>query len=239
LSGIYDVVVNGDQRQSDMSATLWGTSVLRNGGGAWVGKWTGGIAAGGDEHHLYWTMKGTGDYAGLVYHGNGWFVEAGAGFTPDIQIVYAGWIETKDGSPVPPAPGPGSTPANWTPVVGIATMKETGYDTGYWPFDIEMSDRRVSGPLEGFLEESGSERSDGSIDYRAKATMTNENGVWEGPWGPGLRGPGRVEHFQYGASTGSGAYAGLTYHDFWHFMERRDYVAGDTFVVTGWIEEAQ
>ena len=51
------------------------------------------------------------------------FAESGEGFTSDIEIVGAGWIETTDGSPVPPAPGPGTTPANWTPVVGIATMK--------------------------------------------------------------------------------------------------------------------
>jgi hypothetical protein len=97
----------------------------------------------------------------------------------------------------------------------------------------------VSGLSEGYMEERGSERSDGSIDYRATGTMTKQDGVWEGAWGPGVRGPGRVEHFQYDSSTGSGAYAGLTYHSFWHYMERRDYVAGDTFIVTGWIEETE
>ena len=110
-----------------MSATVWGTSRLRNAGGTWVQRWTGGIAAGGDVHHVYGTYKGTGGYAGLVAHESGWFVEAGEGFTSDIQMVGAGWIETTDGSPVPPAPGPGTTPANWTPVVGIATLKNTAY----------------------------------------------------------------------------------------------------------------
>jgi len=240
LNGIYDVVINVDQRQSDMSATLWGTSVLRNRGGAWVGKWTGGIAAGGDEHHMYWTMKGTGDYAGLVYHGNGWFVEAGAGFTPDIQIVYAGWIETKDGSPVPMSPGPGSTPENWTPVVIRATFAEVGYDTGLFTLDTEASDPRVSGRLEGTLVPCGGDwtyRADGSVDYTGERTLTNESGTWGCPDMKGVRGPGTVEHFQYWLYSGSGAYADLAFHYLSHFMERQDYVTGDTLVDTGWIEE--
>ena len=128
LSGRWVVVFNVDQRQADMSGRLWGTIRLSNQGGTWVGKCTGGIAAAGDVHHCYASLKGTGGYAGLVSRSSGLFVEAGEGFTPDIQIVNAGWIETTDGSPVPPAPGPGSTPSNWTPVVGIATMKETAYD---------------------------------------------------------------------------------------------------------------
>ena len=133
LAGREDIVINCDQRQSDMSATVWGTSRLRNAGGTWVKRWTGGIAAGGDVHHFYGTLKGTGGYAGLVAHGSGWVAEAGEGFTSDLQIVGAGWIETADGSPVPPAPGPGTTPANWTPVVGIATLKNTAYSgPGPW-----------------------------------------------------------------------------------------------------------
>jgi hypothetical protein len=66
-----DVVINLDQRQADMSARMWGTSRLSNQGGTWIGKWTGGIAAGGDVHHLYITQKGTGDYAGLVSRSSG------------------------------------------------------------------------------------------------------------------------------------------------------------------------
>ena len=124
LAGTEEVVINVDQRQSDMSATMWGTSRLRNAGGTWVKRWTGGIAAGGDVHHFYGTLKGTGGYAGLVAHGSAWVAESGEGFTSDLQIVEAAWIETTDGSPVPPAPGPGTTPANWTPVVGIATLRD-------------------------------------------------------------------------------------------------------------------
>jgi hypothetical protein len=125
LAGTEQVVINVDQRQSDMSARLWGTSVLSNQGGTWVGDWTGDIASGGNVHHVHQAAKGTGGYAGLVAHFSGWFVEAGEGFTLDIQIVNAGWIESTDGSPVPLAPGPGTTPADWTPVVGIATTKDT------------------------------------------------------------------------------------------------------------------
>lgn len=239
LNGTYDVVINTDQRQDDMSATLWGTSVMRSKGGTWVGRWTGGIAAGGDGHHLYWTMKGTGDYAGLVYHGNGWFVEAGEGFTPDIQIVYAGWIEMKDGSPVPPAPGPGSTPPDLTPVVSIATFDQTAHEgPGPWILDVAASDSRVSGLSEGTLMETGDARSDDSVDYSGEWTLTNEAGTWESRL-LGVRGPGMVEHFQYVTGAGSGAYAGLISHELSHFLGRRDYVAGDTFIQTGWIEEAQ
>jgi hypothetical protein len=55
-----------------------------------------------------------------------------------------------------------------------------------------------------------------------------------------VRGPGpRFEHFMYWTSTGSGAYAGLTYHGFWRFMEPQPLKVGDTFVWTGFIEEAQ
>jgi len=243
LSGRYVVIFNVDQRQADMSGRWWGTSRLSNQGGTWVGKFTGGIAGGGDAHHCYATQKGTGSYAGLVSHSSGWFVEAGEGFTPDIQIVNAGWIETSDGSPVPPAPGPGTTPSNWTPVVGIATTVQTGYDgPGPWVFDLQQSDPRLSGRLEGGVEEIGSARSDGSIDYYASNTLSNQDGAWETlvSADPMVRGPSPgYEHFMYWTSTGSGAYAGLTYHGFWRFMEPHDFVPGDTFVYTGWIEEAK
>ena len=69
---------------------MWGTSRLRNAGGTWVKRWTGGIAAGGDVHHFYGTLKGTGGYAGLVAHESGWVAEAGEGFTSDLRIVGAG-----------------------------------------------------------------------------------------------------------------------------------------------------
>ena len=238
LSGRYDVVVNVDQRQADKSARLWGTGRLRNAGGTWVQRWTGGIAAGGDVHHFYGTFKGTGGYAGLVAHISCWFVEAGEGFTPDIQVVGAGWIETRDGSPVPPAPGPGTTPANWTPVVGTATLR----DNYNWTFDLTMSDPRVSGRLEGGVLEDGTARPDGSIDYLATSTVSNQDGAWRSPMSadPMVRGPGPgYEHFMYWTSTGSSAYAGLTYHGFWRFMEPHDFVPGDTFVYAGWIEEAK
>jgi len=242
LSGRLVVVLNVDQRQADMSARLWGTSRLSNQGGTWVGKWTGGIAAAGDVHHLYMTQKGTGGYAGLVSHSSGRFVEAGEGFTSDIQILNAGWIETTDGSPVPPAPGPGTSPANWTPVVGIATTEQTAYaGPGPWVWALEQSDPRVSGRLEGSVEEIGTARPDGSIDYYASNTLSNQDGSWNTPSGPiHVRGPGPgYEHFMYWTSTGSGAYAGLTYHGFWRFMEPHDLVPGDRFVYTGWIEEAK
>jgi len=243
LSGRWVVVFNVDQRQADMSGRLWGTIRLSNQGGTWVGKCTGGIAAAGDVHHCYASLKGTGGYAGLVSRSSGLFVEAGEGFTPDIQIVNAGWIETTDGSPVPPAPGPGSTPSNWTPVVGIATMKETAYDAwGPWVLDLQQSDPRVSGGLEGGVLEVGSARPDGSIDYLATSTVSNQDGAWHSPMSPDpmVRGPGPgYEHFMYWTSTGSGAYAGLTYHGFWRFMEPHDFVPGDTFVYAGWIEEAK
>jgi hypothetical protein len=241
LAGTEQVVINVDQRQSDMSARLWGTSVLSNEGGTWVGDWTGGIASGGNVHHLHQTAKGTGGYAGLVAHFSGWFVEAGEGFTPDIQIVNAGWIESTDGSPVPPAPGPGTTPANWTPVVGIATTKDTAYDgTGSWLWDLEQSDPRINSVVEGAVEEIGSARSDGSVDLLASNTITNQDGSWDTPSGPiEVRGPAPVfEHFMYWTSTGSGAYAGLTYHSFWYFPEPSELRVGDEFVWSGWIEEA-
>jgi len=243
LAGTEEVVINCDQRRSDMSATTWGTSRLRNAGGTWVKRWTGGIAAGGDVHHFYATLKGTGGYAGLVAHGSAWVAESGEGFTSDLQIVGAGWLETSDGSAVPPAPGPGTTPANWTPVVGIATMKETAYDAwGPWVLDLEQSDPRVSGRLEGGVLEDGTARPDGSIDYLATSTVSNQDGAWRSPMSadPMVRGPGPgYEHFMYWTSTGSSAYAGLTYHGFWRFMEPHDFVPGDTFVYAGWIEEAK
>ena len=54
-----------------------------------------------------------------------------------------------------------------------------------------------------------------------------------------VRGPApRFEHFMYWTATGSGAYAGLTYHGFWFFPEPRSFRPGDKFVWSGWIEEA-
>jgi hypothetical protein len=241
LSGREDVVINVDQRQADGSSTLWGTSVVRNAAGAWAGKWTGGIATGGDVHYLHLTLIGTGGYAGLVYRGTGRFAEVGQGFTPDVEIVWAGWIETTDGSPVPPAPGAGTTPADWTPVVGIATTVRTAYDRpGPWVWDLEQSDPRLNGRLEGDLEEIGYPRTDGSIDYRSWSTVTNQDGAWKSLPQLDVRGPGpRNEHFVSWTSAGSGAYEGLTYHGFWFFPEPHAMVPGDTFVYTGWVEETE
>ena len=242
LAGREEVVLNVDQRQSDMSATMWGTSRLRNAGGTWVKRWTGGIAAGGDVHHFYGTLTGTGGYAGLVAHESGWVAEAGQGFTSDLQIVGGAWIETSDGTPVPPAPGPGTTPANWTPVVGIATLKNTAYSgPGPWVLDVVQSDPRLTGRQETYFEEIGSARPDGSIDYRVPTTFSNQDGIWQPTTSTAamVRGPGPVfEHFQYGPSAGSDAYEGLTYHDFSYYPEPEPFVPGDTFVLTGWIEEA-
>ena len=240
LSGRFDTVINVDQRQADMSARMWGTSRLSNQGGTWIGKWTGGIAAGGDVHHLYITQKGTGGYAGLVAHISCWFAEAGVGFTSDIQVVGAGWIETSDGSPAPPAPGPGTTPANWTPVVAIETINHPAYEGPEpWIVDVEGSDARVGGRLEGWFEEAGAERSDRSVDYGGAWSLTNQDGAWKSTLFSGVRGPDAVEHFQYVTFSGSRAYAGLTYHEFSHFMERRNYVKGDKLISSGWIEEAK
>jgi len=243
LAGTEEVVVNCDQRQSDMSATTWGTSRLRNAGGTWVKRWTGGIAAGGDVHHFYGTLKGTGGYAGLVAHGSAWVAESGEGFTSDLQIVEAGWIETTDGSLVPPAPGPGTTPANWTPVVGIATLRNTAYSgPGPWVLDVLQSDPRLNGRQETYFEETGAERPDGSIDYRVSCTWSNADGTWQPTTSTAamVRGAEPVfEHFQYFPSAGSGAHEGFVYHCFSYYPEPEPFVPGDTFIYTGWIEEAK
>ena len=243
LAGTEEVVVNCDQRQSDMSATTWGTSRLRNAGGTWVKRWTGGIAAGGDVHHFFATLKGAGGYAGLVAHGSAWVAESGQGFTSDLQIVGAGWIETTDGSPVPPAPGPGTTPANWTPVVGIATLKNVAYSgPDPWVCDVVQSDPRLSGRMETYFEEISAQRPDGSIDYRVASTVSNAGGTWEPTTSTAamVRGAGPdLEHFQYLPSAGTGDYEGLTYHGFSYYPEPEPFVPGDTFISAGWIEEAE
>jgi hypothetical protein len=241
LAGTEVVVINVDQRQSDMSATMWGTSRLRNAGGTWVKRWTGGITAGGDVHHFFGTLKGTGGYAGLVAHESGWVAEAGEGFTEDLRIVGGAWIETSDGSPVPPAPGPGTTPADWTPVVGIATLKNVAYSgPDPWVNDVVQSDPRLNGRMESLFEELGASRPDGSIDYRVAGTVSNADGTWQPTTSTDamVRGPGPVfEHFQYLPSAGSGAYEGLTYHGFCYFPEPEPVVPGHTVILTGWIEE--
>jgi hypothetical protein len=244
LSGTVRIVVNMRSRARDRSAHLWGTWRLRNQGGTWLGRWTGGIpsrASGAGGQPAYRSARGTGGYAGLVTRGSWWFPEAGAGYVQlGIKYVGAGWIETTDGDPVPPAPGPGTTPAYWTPVVGIATMRRTAYDTSDpWILDLEQSDPRVSGRLEGFIEEIGRQRSDRSIDYSAWSTLSNARGAWEAPAVTAVRGPGGIEHFQYWTSAGSDAYADLYYHVFWRFMERRPLAPGDTWIWAGLIEEAE
>ena len=42
----------------------------------------------------------------------------------------------------------------------------------------------------------------------------------------------------HSTSTGSGTYAGLTYHSFWYFPEPSNLQVGDKLVLSGWIEEA-
>ncbi len=243
LSGRVDIVIYLEARQGG-SARMRGTWRLRNQGGTWLGRWTGGIAGraadmGGQPAHR--SARGTGDYAGLVTRGCWWFPEAGAGWVnPSTKYVGAGWIETTDGSPVPPAPGPGTAPANWTPVVGIATMRQTAYDTSDpWILDLEQSDPRVSGRLEGFIEEIGHRRRDGSIDSSSWSTLTTKDGAWEDLGSTAVRGPGGIEHFQYWTSSGSGACADLYYCAFWHFMERRPLAPGDTWVWAGVIVKAK
>jgi hypothetical protein len=220
---------------------MWGTSRLRNAGGTWVKRWTGGIAAGGDVHHFFGTLKGTGGYAGLVAHESGWVAEAGEGFTSDLEIVGGAWIETADGSPVPPAPGPGTTPANWTPVVGIATLKNVAYSgPDPWICDVVQSDPRLNGRMESLFEELGVSRPDGSIDYRVAGTVSNADGTWQPTTSTDAMVRGArpdFEHFQYLPSAGTGAYEGLTYHQFSYYPEPDSFVPGDTFILTGWIEE--
>jgi hypothetical protein len=242
LAGREDVVLNADQRQRDMSATLWGTSRVTNAGGTWVKRWTGGVAAGGDVYHFYGTLRGAGGYAGLVAHESGRVTMAGSGSTSGLRIVGGAWIETRDGSPVPPAPGRGTTPPEWTPVVGIATMEKTAYtDPGPWVWSLRQSDARVSGRVEGHIQESGDARPDGSADLIASNVITNQDGAWNAPSGlVQVRGPGpRYEHFLYWTSEGSGAYTGLTYHGFWYFPETHEFVPGDEFVWTGWVDEGK
>ena len=120
--------------------------------------------------------------------------------------------------------------------------EDTAYDgTGRWLWDLDQSDPRINGVVEGAVEEIGSARSDGSIDYLASNTITNQDGSWDTPSGPiAVRGPAPVfEHFMYSTSTGSGAYEGLTYHSFWYFPEPTNMQVGDEFVWSGWIEEAR
>ena len=72
--------------------------------------------------------------------------------------------------------------------------------------------------------------------------MSNADGTWEPTTSTAamVRGPGPdFEHFQYFPSAGSGAYEGLTYHGFSYYPEPEPFVPGDTFVLTGWIEEAE
>ena len=219
-------------------------AVLRNAGGTWVQKWTGGIAAGGDVHHVYGTFKGTGGYAGLVAHESGWFAEAGEGFTPDIQVVGAGWIETTDGSPVPPAPGPGTTPANWTPVVGVATTEE---DRVQRPRPLGPGRRAVGRARE--WPAGGRHRGDRRdaagrkprlphrVHDQQRGRRVGQPMVHRRRW---CAARGRTTSTSStGRPTGSGAYAGLTYHGFWYFPERNSFRPGDTFVWSGWIEEAK
>ncbi len=120
-------------------------------------------------------------------------------------------------------------------------MRQTAFDTsGPWILDLEQSDPRVSGRLEGFIEEIGRQRSDGSIDYSAVVHPASTRGRRLGTsrQSTAVRGPGGIEHFQYWTSAGSGAYADLYYHVFWHFMERRPPAPGDTWIWAGLIEEA-
>jgi len=132
-------------------------------------------------------------------------------------------------------------PAYCTPVVGIATMRQAAYDgPGPWVLDLEQSDPRVSGRLEGSLEEIGRQRPDGSIDYLTQCTLTNQDGAWEEPLSTAVRGPAPgSEHFQYSLYVGSGAYEGLVYRSYWHFMERRPLAPGDTWIWAGWIREKE
>ena len=109
-----------------------------------------------------------------------------------------------------------------------------------WRALQKSSDPSLSGRLEGELDEVGYPRTDGSIDYRPWSTVTNQDGAWEASPALDVRGPRpRQEHFVSWTSVGSGAYAGLTYHGFWHFPEPNDIRPGDTFVYTGWVEATE
>ena len=66
-------------------------------------------------------------------------------------------------------------------------------------------------------------------DYRSSTTVGDVERMRSGP---------RFAHFMYWTSTGSGAYAGLTYHGFWYFPEPENFQPGDKFVWSGWIDEA-
>ena len=72
--------------------------------------------------------------------------------------------------------------------------------------------------------------------------MSNADGTWKPTTSTAAMVRGArpdLEHFQYLPSAGTGAYEGLTYHDFSYYPEPESFVPGDTFILTGWIEEAE
>ena len=121
-------------------------------------------------------------------------------------------------------------------------MRQTAYDgSGPWVLDLEQSDPRVSGRLEGSLEEIG--RATARRKHRLPHAVHPDQPGRSLGGAPVAR---RCADPARGSSTsstpdflGSGAYEGLFYRGFWHFMERRRLAPGDTWVWAGWIEEKE
>jgi hypothetical protein len=97
VSGTVTVVFNLDEYLPDEAGFQWGTSRLENGGGAWVGEWSG----------VFWTPPGAGD---SVWDFSTWAVGEGeyegltfyyriSGIGPDRDVE--GFIFPGDPPPLP------------------------------------------------------------------------------------------------------------------------------------------
>lgn len=87
VSGRRWLVLNIDYRQ-DGSANIWGTSIVANDGGSWIGSFSGTVDVGYTTHHVTGVETGTGDYEGLRYRFTA--VGDGTNFTISGTIEPAG-----------------------------------------------------------------------------------------------------------------------------------------------------
>jgi len=86
--------------RADMSGEVWGDWVLTNDGGTWDGTFFEVVSSETSEIPVtgYFRVdtKGTGKYAGLEMHLQGWSGQNIKGFEPGTDNVVTGWIEKAD-----------------------------------------------------------------------------------------------------------------------------------------------
>lgn len=218
VGGVSTGHIAMDER-ADLSAEIWGTTVITNAGGTWEGRWAGTIDKGFTTYRIEGLYTGTGGYAGLEYRESAISNDATTYTTGTGIIRPVGTLITGTEACEKTNEGVTEPFDNVTVIRGVALACTDS-----------MSDPRVSGTSS--TQVSIDEWADQSADIWGSLVLRNNGGAWEGRWSGTIDRGYTIRRIE-GLLVGTGAYAGLEYH---FRLVSEDQTAHST--LTGTIEPA-